>query len=102
VRVSSVIVRRSMRRCWGDPDEYAGEPTVVAAGAPLDRAAQSYEKNQLGLGAVFLNSLRLTWSRSLLADAAVLLRARVILETPGPELPMFELTPSQLALDLEN
>jgi len=51
---------------------------------------------------VFLNSLRLTWSASLLADAAVLLRARVILETPGLELPMFELTPSQLTLDLEN
>jgi hypothetical protein len=69
---------------------------------PWIEPAQSYEKNQLGLGAVFLNSLRLTWSRSLLADAAVLLRARVILETPGLELPMFELTPSQLTLDLEN
>jgi hypothetical protein len=69
---------------------------------PWIEPAQSYEKNQLGLGAVFLNSLRLTWSASLLADAAVLLRARVILESPGPELPMFELTPIQLALDLEN
>jgi hypothetical protein len=69
---------------------------------PWIEPAQSYEKNQLGLGAVFLNSLRLTWSASLLADAAVLLRARVILETPGLELPMFELTPSQLTLDLEN
>jgi len=69
---------------------------------PWIEPAQSYEKNQLGLGAVFLNSLRLTWSRSLLSDAAVLLRARVILETSGLELPMFELTPSQLTLDLEN
>jgi hypothetical protein len=69
---------------------------------PWIEPAQSYEKNQLGLGAAFLNSLRLTWSASLLADAAVLLRARVILQTPGPELPIFELTPIQLALDLEN
>lgn len=69
---------------------------------PWIEPAQSYEKNQLGLGAVFLNSLRLTWSMSLLADAAVLLRARAILETPAAELPMFELTPTQLVLPLEN
>jgi hypothetical protein len=69
---------------------------------PWIEPAQSYEKNQLGLGEVFLNSLRLAWSVSLLADAAVLLRARVILETPAAEMPMFELTPGQLVLDLEN
>lgn len=69
---------------------------------PWIEPAQSYEKNQLGLSGVFLNSLRLTWSMSLLADAAVLLRARAILEMPVAELPMFELTPSQLVLDLEN
>ncbi len=69
---------------------------------PWIEPAQSYEKNQLGLGQVFLNSLRLAWSVSLLADAAVLLRARVILETPATEMPMFELTPGQLVLDLEN
>jgi hypothetical protein len=68
---------------------------------PWIEPAQSYEKNQLGLSQVFLNSLRLTWSMSLLADAAVLLRARALLEIPQPELPMFELTPSQLVLDLE-
>jgi hypothetical protein len=67
---------------------------------PWIEPAQSYEKNQLGLNQVFLNSLRLTWTMALLADAAVLLRARVVLETPVPRLPMFELTPSQLALDL--
>jgi hypothetical protein len=69
---------------------------------PWIEPAQSYEKNQLGLSEVFLNSLRLTWTMSLLADAAVLLRARVILETPRTELPMYELTPSQLVLELEN
>jgi hypothetical protein len=67
---------------------------------PWIEPAQSYEKNQLGLNEVFLNSLRLTWAMSLLADAAVLLRARVLLDTPVAELPMFELTPRQLALDL--
>lgn len=69
---------------------------------PWIEPAQSYEKNQLGLGQVFLNSLRLAWSVSLLADAAVLLRGRVILETPATEMPMFELTPGQLVLDLEH
>lgn len=69
---------------------------------PWIEPAQSYEKNQLGLGDAFLNSLRLAWSLSLLADAAVLLRARAILETPVAELPMFELTPRQLALALED
>jgi hypothetical protein len=68
---------------------------------PWIEPAQSYEKNQLGLSQMFLNSLRLAWSMSLLADAAVLRRARVIMETPAPEMPMFELTPGQLVLDLE-
>jgi hypothetical protein len=68
---------------------------------PWIEPAQSYEKNQLGLNEVFLNSLRLAWTMSLLADAAVLLRTRALLETPAAELPMFELTPRQLALDLE-
>ena len=68
---------------------------------PWIEPAQSYEKNQLGLSQVFFNSLRLTWTMSLLADAAVLLRARVILDRPPAELPVFELTPGQLVLDLE-
>ncbi len=37
-------------------------------------AAQSFEKNQLGLGSMFLNSLALTWSMSLLCDSIALLR----------------------------
>lgn len=67
---------------------------------PWIEPAQSYEKNQLGLSAMFFNSLRLTWTMALFADAAVLLRARVLLDLPTPELPMFELTPQQLVLDL--
>lgn len=67
---------------------------------PWVEPAQSYEKNQLGLSQVFLNSLRLTWTMALLADAAVLLRASVLMERPRPELPLFELTPQQLSFDL--
>lgn len=66
---------------------------------PWIEPAQSYEKNQLGLSQVFFNSLRLTWSMALLADAAVLLRASVLLEKPLPGLPLFESTP-QLQFDL--
>jgi hypothetical protein len=83
------------------PMNTAANQRLLQQVRPWIEPAQSYEKNQLGLSAVFLNSLRLTWSMSLLADAAVLLRARALLEMPQPELPMFELTPSQLVLDLE-
>ena len=67
---------------------------------PWIEPAQSYEKNQLGLSQVFLNSLRLTWSLALLADAAVLLRASVLLENPKPGLPLFTLAQRQLQFDL--
>jgi len=49
---------------------------------PWIEPAQSFEKNQLGLSQMFLNSLRLTWCVSLLADAAVLLRALALLRRP--------------------
>ena len=67
---------------------------------PWIEPAQSYEKNQLGLNQVFLNSLRLTWSMALFADAAVLLRASVLLEKPTPGLPLFESAQRQLLFDL--
>jgi hypothetical protein len=72
---------------------------------PWIEPAQSYEKNQLGLSQVFFNSLRLTWSMALLADAAVLLRASVLLEKPLPGLPLFESAPQRqldLRLDIPN
>jgi len=47
--------------------------------------AQAYEKNQLGLSRMFLNSLRLTWCMALLADAVVLLRYRALLHAPPHE-----------------
>jgi len=52
---------------------------------PWIEPAQSYEKNQLGLNAIFLNSLRLAWYRALLADAAVLLRIHATLHQPSQQ-----------------
>ena len=68
---------------------------------PWIEASQSYEKNQLGLSRFFLNSLRLTWSLCLLADAVCLLRAHAFLRRPCPPPEMYELTPRQLPLGLE-
>ena len=60
-----------------------------------------FEKNQLGLGNVFFNSLRFTWMMSLLADAAVLLRARALLGRPHLRPLLAGLMPVQLPLELE-
>ena len=67
---------------------------------PWVEASQSYEKNQLGLNAMFFNSLRLTWQMSLPADAVLLLRARALLGQPTVKPHLYELTPDQLFLDL--
>jgi len=61
---------------------------------PWIEPAQAYEKNQLGLGQMFFNSLRLTWCLALLADAVVLLRAHALLHEPSQERALL----SQLAL----
>ena len=69
-------------RCWIEP-------------------TQSYDKNRLGLKRVFLNSLRLAWTFSLLADAAVLLRAQALLTQPhGQHDLLCHLLPNQLQLPL--
>lgn len=68
---------------------------------PWIEPAQSYEKNQLGLSQVFLNSLRLTWMMCLLADAAVLLRAHALLRRPPTMHPLAPLLPTQLDWDFE-
>jgi len=60
---------------------------------------QSYEKNQLGLSQVFLNSLRLTWTMCLLADAVSIIRARALLEKPPVDFPLRELLPQQMVWD---
>ena len=49
---------------------------------PWIEPAQSFEKNQLGLGQMFFNSLRLTWQMSLWTDNAVLLHTMAWLDTP--------------------
>jgi len=67
---------------------------------PWIEPAQSYEKNQLGLSQVFLNGLRLTWVMSLLADAAVILRARALLGRPPARSLLSALMPTQLSLEL--
>jgi hypothetical protein len=68
---------------------------------PWIEAAQSYEKNQLGLSQLFLNSLRLAWSHCLMADTVALLRARATLgQIQKPSL-VYQLAPNQAFLDLE-
>jgi hypothetical protein len=68
---------------------------------PWIEPAQSFEKNQLGLSHMFFNSLRFTWVMSLLADAAVLLRARALVGRPVIRPLLRDLMPIQLSLELE-
>jgi hypothetical protein len=63
-------------------------------------ASQSYEKNQLGLSQIFLNSLRLTWVVCLLADTVALLRALALTQEPRKVALLRELAPHQMQLDL--
>lgn len=64
-------------------------------------SSQSFEKNQLGLKAMFLNSLRLCWTASLLADSAALLRTLAVLTNPPHKPLLDELLPTQISLPLE-
>ena len=66
---------------------------------PWIEPTQAYEKNQLGLNQMFLNSLRLTWCLALWADAAVLLRTHALLHAPVESPLLSELTPQQGWLD---
>lgn len=59
---------------------------------------QSYEKNLLGMKSMFLNSLRLTWTMSLLADSVALLRAVALLTSPKESFLLEELVPEQMSL----
>jgi hypothetical protein len=67
---------------------------------PWIEPAQSFEKNQLGLGAMFFNSLRLAWQMSLWADSAVLLRTMAWLDLPTETHLLAPLTPRQMELGL--
>lgn len=68
---------------------------------PWIEPAQSYEKNQLGLSRLFLNSLQFTWTACLLADTVVLLRAQALLAAPINSSPLDALIPNQLSLGLD-
>lgn len=68
---------------------------------PWIEAAQSYEKNQLGLSSMFLNSLRFTWQVGLLADTASLLRAHALMHEAIEADLLQGLRPNQLQLYLE-
>ena len=59
---------------------------------------QSYEKNLLGMKSMFLNSLRLTWTMSLLADSVALLRALALLTSPKESFLLEKLVPEQMSL----
>ena len=67
---------------------------------PWIEPAQSFEKNQLGLGQMFFNSLRLTWQMSLWADSAVLLRIMAWLDAPPEADLLARLQPDQLEFGL--
>jgi len=109
--------------CWERsrcPQEFSfrpGDHEIVLGTVPLNtrvgrrllkqsrswiEAAQSYEKNQLGLGQFFLNSLRLAAIVCLLSDTVCLLRAHALLTRPPrqPDL-LAGLRPNQLTLELE-
>ena len=109
------------RRCWEAarcPRQFAYPPAphetllgrlplasrltqqVLQQVRPWIEPAQSFEKNQLGLGDVFVNNLRFTWTMALLADAAVLLRAPALLGRPPRRPRLVDLMPSQLSLEL--
>jgi len=68
---------------------------------PWIEATQSYEKVQLGLGSMFLNSLRLTSIMCQLSDTVMLLRAHALLREPKEPDLLAEMMPSQLNLALE-
>jgi hypothetical protein len=108
--------------CWQAsccPREFSFAPTdheivlgTIPLSTPLARkllrqtrswieASQSYEKNQLGLSNMFLNSLRLTAVVCLLADTVSLLRARAFLSAPPDSNLLQGLMANQLNLGLE-
>jgi hypothetical protein len=68
---------------------------------PWIKPAQSFEKNQLGLRDVLLNSLGYKWVISLLADAAVFFRARALAGHPVIRPLLADLMPFQPSLELE-
>jgi len=76
--------------------------TLLQRVRPWIEAAQSFEKNQLGLSDMFLNSLRFTWCMGLLADAVCLLRAHALLGQRCLPKPLLgDLAPQQLLIEFQ-
>jgi hypothetical protein len=67
---------------------------------PCIEPAQSFEKNQLGLGRLFLNSLRFTWQMSLWVDSAILLRTMAQQDLPSEQDLLRQIRPQQPELQL--
>jgi hypothetical protein len=75
--------------------------TLLKGVRPWIEAAQSFEKNQLGLSQMFFNSLRLAWCMGLLADSVCLLRAHALLQQPDQSKALLSaLAPHQMIMDL--
>jgi hypothetical protein len=106
--------------CWQQsrcPREFSFAPSeheIVLGTVPLNsrvaykmlrqarswiEATQAYDKNQLGLGNLFLNSLRLTWTVALLADTVCLLKAVASLRDPPNRPLLLPLMRQQLKFD---
>ena len=64
-------------------------------------ASQSFEKNQLGLSQIFLNSLRFCWTMTLLADMVSLLRTHAAIKDAPSQNLLRELLPQQLNLEMQ-
>lgn len=109
-------------RCWESstcPREFSFAPSAheIALGSiPLNtplgqkllrqsrswiEATQSYEKRQLGLSSMFLNSLRLTAIMTQLADTVLLLRAHAHLGAPRDRPLLEEMMVDQLSLGFD-
>jgi hypothetical protein len=110
------------QQCWEQsvcPQEFSFHPSdheIVLGTVPINtrlgkrllrqsrswiEAAQAYEKIQLGLSSMFLNSLRLASIACLLSDTVCLLRAHALCSRSGrPDL-LEELRPVQLAFNLD-
>ena len=69
---------------------------------PRIEPAQAYEKHQLSLGDLLLNSLRLAWCWGWLTDAVGLLRARARRTLPPTHHPLVEMLPRQLTRDWDD
>jgi len=75
--------------------------TLIQQVRPWIEASQSYEKNQLGLSQMFLNSLRFAWCVGLLSDAVSILRALALLHRKTSSMCLLnQLAPQQMLMKL--